>query len=77
MEEKVTKSKALVSSLLLTIAAFIWGTAFVAQSKGLEEIGNFTKIRQRDLSLAKQVAGDGLLRNIHFSGEFRDAHFPH
>ena len=42
MEEKVTKSKALVSSLLLIIAAFIWGTAFVAQSKGLEEIGNFT-----------------------------------
>ena len=33
MEEKVTKSKALVSSLLLTVAAFIWGTAFVAQSK--------------------------------------------
>ena len=43
----------------------------------VEEIGNFTKIRQRDFSLAKQVAGDGLLRNIHFSGEFRDAHFPH
>lgn len=42
MEEKVTKSKALVSSLLLTLAAFIWGTAFVAQSEGLKEIGNFT-----------------------------------
>lgn len=42
MSEKVTKSKALVSSLLLTLAAFIWGTAFVAQSEGLKEIGNFT-----------------------------------
>ena len=47
MEEKVTKSKALVSSLLLTIAAFIWGTAFVAQSKGLEQIGNFTFLALR------------------------------
>lgn len=42
MEEKVTKSKALVSSMLLTLAAFIWGTAFVAQSEGLKQIGNFT-----------------------------------
>ncbi len=42
MSEKVKKSKALISSLLLTIAAFIWGTAFVAQSEGLKEIGNFT-----------------------------------
>ncbi len=42
MEEKVTKSQALISSLLLTLAAFIWGTAFVAQSEGLKEIGNFT-----------------------------------
>lgn len=42
MEEKITKSKSLIASLLLTIAAFIWGTAFVAQSEGLKEIGNFT-----------------------------------
>ncbi len=42
MTEKITKSKALLSSLLLTIAAFIWGTAFVAQREGLEQIGNFT-----------------------------------
>lgn len=26
----------------MLLAAFIWGTAFVAQSKGLENIGNFT-----------------------------------
>lgn len=42
MEEKIRRRKAFVSSLLLTLAAFIWGTAFVAQSAGLELIGNFT-----------------------------------
>ena len=42
MEEKIKRRKAFVSSLLLTLAAFIWGTAFVAQSAGLELIGNFT-----------------------------------
>lgn len=42
MEEKIKRRKAFVASVLLTLAAFIWGTAFVAQSKGLEEIGNFT-----------------------------------
>ena len=36
------RSKSLVASMLLMLAAFIWGTAFVAQSKGLEQIGNFT-----------------------------------
>lgn len=40
--EKFSKSKTLLSSLLLTVAAFIWGTSFVAQSEGLKEIGNFT-----------------------------------
>lgn len=42
MEEKVKRKKAFASSLLLTLAAFIWGTAFVAQNAGLELIGNFT-----------------------------------
>lgn len=42
MEEKIRRRKAFASSLLLTLAAFIWGTAFVAQSAGLELIGNFT-----------------------------------
>ncbi len=42
MEEKIRRRKAFASSLLLTLAAFIWGTAFVAQSTGLELIGNFT-----------------------------------
>lgn len=42
MSEKVSKSKTIISSFLLMLAAFIWGTAFVAQSEGLKEIGNFT-----------------------------------
>ena len=42
MEEKIKRGKAFGSSALLMLAAFIWGTAFVAQSKGLEQIGNFT-----------------------------------
>ncbi len=29
------------------VAAFIWGTAFIAQSKGLEQIGNFTFLAGR------------------------------
>jgi hypothetical protein len=29
-------------SIFLLIAALIWGTAFVAQSVGLSNIGNFT-----------------------------------
>ncbi len=47
MTEKVRKSKTLFSSFLLMLAAFIWGTAFVAQSKGLEQIGNFTFLALR------------------------------
>lgn len=42
MAETVKKTKALASSFLLMLAAFIWGTAFVAQKEGLEQIGNFT-----------------------------------
>ncbi len=40
--QKTKNSKAVFSSFLMVIAAFIWGTAFVAQSTGLEKIGNFT-----------------------------------
>ncbi len=47
MESTVSKSKSFGASLLLMIAAFIWGTAFVAQSKGLEQIGNFTFLALR------------------------------
>lgn len=47
MSEKVSKSKTLVASFLMILAAFIWGTAFVAQSKGLEQIGNLTFLALR------------------------------
>ncbi len=47
MTEKISKGKSLFASLLLTIAAFIWGTAFVAQSTGLEQVGNFTFLALR------------------------------
>ena len=35
-------SKALKSDLLLLLAAFVWGTAFVAQREGMKYIGPFT-----------------------------------
>jgi len=35
-------NKKLVSSLMLLTAAFIWGTAFVAQSIGMENVGPWT-----------------------------------
>ena len=47
MENKASKSKSFGASILLMIAAFIWGTAFVAQSKGLEQMGNFTFLALR------------------------------
>ncbi|MGN1316030.1 MAG: DMT family transporter [Acutalibacteraceae bacterium] len=73
MSEKVSKSKTIISSFLLMLAAFIWGTAFVAQSEGLKEIGNFTFLCLRSclavvvltpVSFAvmkrnKKLAGDG------------------
>lgn len=34
--------KSMKGNLLLTLTAFIWGTAFVAQTTGLEHIGPFT-----------------------------------
>lgn len=36
------KNKSLKSSLLLLLTAIIWGTAFVAQSVGMEYVGGFT-----------------------------------
>ena len=36
------KRNSMTGSIMLLIAAFIWGTAFVAQSQGMEYIGPFT-----------------------------------
>ncbi len=41
------KRKKLLSSFLLTLAALIWGTTFVAQSSGMEYVGGFTFISIR------------------------------
>lgn len=42
MAKKSSQRGALASALLMVLVAFIWGTSFVAQSKGLDKIGNFT-----------------------------------
>ena len=47
MSGSIKKSKSLFSSFLLIVAAFIWGTTFVAQKEGLEQIGNFTFLALR------------------------------
>lgn len=44
---KQDKRKQLGASLLLTLAAFIWGSAFVAQSEALDILGQFTFLMSR------------------------------
>jgi len=44
---KQERKKQFVASLLLTLAAFIWGTAFVAQSEALDILGHFTFLASR------------------------------
>ncbi len=38
----MTKKKQLLGNLLLLLAAFVWGIAFVAQTEGMEFVGPFT-----------------------------------
>ena len=47
MALKQEQKKQLVASLLLTFAAFIWGSAFVAQSEALDILGQFTFLASR------------------------------
>lgn len=47
MPQKQNKKKQFASSLLLTLAAFIWGSAFVAQSEALDVLGQFTFLAAR------------------------------
>ncbi|MBO5856934.1 MAG: DMT family transporter [Clostridia bacterium] len=47
MALKQERKKQLVASLLLTLAAFIWGSAFVAQSEALDILGQFTFLASR------------------------------
>lgn len=44
-----TKKDNLIGSLLLVLTAFIWGSAFVAQSTGAEYVGPFTFICLRNV----------------------------
>ena len=41
-EEKIMKKASWKSPLLLLLTAIIWGTAFVAQSVGMDHVGGFT-----------------------------------
>ncbi|MBQ6601229.1 MAG: DMT family transporter [Clostridia bacterium] len=56
----------LVGSLLLLICAFIWGSAFVAQTTGAEHVGPFTFIYLRSF-----LGGIVLLPVIFFMGKIR------
>lgn len=47
MALKQDRKKQIIASLLLTLAAFIWGTAFVAQSEALDILGHFTFLASR------------------------------
>lgn len=47
MALKKDTKKQIFSALLLTLAAFIWGTAFIAQSEGLDILGHFTFLASR------------------------------
>lgn len=47
MALKQERKKQLIASLLLTLAAFIWGSAFVAQSEALDILGQFTFLASR------------------------------
>ncbi len=47
--QNTTKKDNLIGSLLLLVTAFIWGSAFVAQSTGAEYVGPFTFICLRNI----------------------------
>ena len=47
MPQNQNNKKQFASSLLLTLAAFIWGSAFVAQSEALDVLGHFTFLAAR------------------------------
>lgn len=55
------------SSLLLLLAAFIWGNAFVAQSVAMDSIGPWTFNFIRDL-----IAGIVLLPVVHYADRTRE-----
>jgi len=64
--KNMTKNKKLQSNLLLLLTAFIWGTAFVAQSDAMDSMSTFT------FNFARAtVAGLALLAVIYFMARAR------
>lgn len=63
---KQNSKNQLVGSVLLLICAFIWGSAFVAQTTGAEHVGPFTFIYLRSF-----LGGIVLLPVIFFMGKIR------
>ena len=53
------KIKNIKGSLILLLAAFIWGTAFVAQTSGADSVGTFTFNTCRLDSYGKRTSGGG------------------
>lgn len=49
MEKKLLKKDKVIGVTMLLIASFIWGTAFVAQSVGMDNVGPFTFYAARGL----------------------------
>ena len=63
--------KQIIGTLLLLLAAFIWGTSFVAQDVGAETIGSFTYQAVRNLMAAVVLLPIGLLSE-HFAKKRAD-----
>lgn len=62
MKGDIVMSIKMRSNIMLTLAAFIWGTAFVAQSVGMEYVGAFTFCAARFL-----IGGITLIPFIFFT----------
>ena len=56
-----SRGRSVTGTLLLLLAAFIWGTAFVAQSVGMEHVGPFTFNAVRSLVAAAATGGASFL----------------
>jgi len=62
------KNKQVMSNITLIFAAFIWGTAFVAQSKGMDYVGPLTFLAVR-ASIGAAVLIPVILINDRLSGK--------
>ena len=76
-EQTPTRSQELMHSFLLVLAAFIWGSAFVAQAVGAAYVGPFTFLALRSLIgfsalllfvMARHTLAQSYLRAQHLEG---------